>query len=291
MTLGLGCLFSIIAIVKVMINNQSTVMKVLSKFFIMIVSVFVVLIGMLMIFLISDKILDYLKNIWQIEYNFSLTKIIFDNAVMEWNNDYSINEIDFSICKSCDILGTYQVDGFIPIKWNGDGMINPNNFQYLPCFLTVIISGGALLILFIRLIKRLYEIILLYLVMPVSVSSLPLDDGLAFKNWLEIFISKFLIVYASIIILNLFLFMFPLINEFDLLVDSSYVGLSKLLMIMGTMVCLPIGQVIFSKIFKNIKNTKQNIIKENNIIYSVNDINNEQITHRYVDDNIIDRRG
>ena len=283
-TIGLTSIFCVIGIIKVMIKNNTSIFNVLSKFIIAIVSVLIVLLLIIIGIMLSTKFIELLKEVFNIDLQFNLSKIIFNNSVMEWYNNYSISEIDFSNITVNDLLGEYDKDGLLPTNWLHNGMINPESFQYLPCLITSIISVVSLLIVVIRLIKRVYEVILLYLTMPVSIASLPVDDGKAFKNWLEVFINRIVIVYSSIIIINLFFFIFPILNEFSISINSEYHGLFKLLLIMGSIVSLTAGQILFNKIlkFKNYNNTsvfKTEIIDNNHNIIDYQDEN-----HHYIDD-------
>ena len=290
-TIALTGFLSIIAVIRIMIKNNKSIFKVVAKFMIVIISVLIVVVFLLISLIISTKIISLLTNTFPIDYNFNLPKMIFNNSVGEWYNDYSINEIDFNECQVTDLLGSYHVEGqLLPTKWNHDGIINPDKFQFLPCLITLIICLGSLLLVSIRMIKRIYEIVLLYCLMPISLSSLPLDDGISFKNWLDYFINKFLILYGSVLAINLFFFMFPIIIEFSLVTNSKYEGVYKLLIIMGSVVSIPIGQTIFNKIFK-IKNYKdKSITKEEKIIYQTNTDIIETTNHRYVEDNYLKRR-
>ncbi len=249
-------------IIKVMIKNESTILKVISKFFIAIISVFIVLAAFIMIIILSTKLSVLLLQLFDINLDINLTKIIFNNCVGEWY-DYSINEIDFSGLSVNNILGDYELNGILPVNWLHNGMINPESFNYLGCSLTLILTLISLLILVIRLIKRVYELIVLYLAIPISLSSIPIDDGMVFKNWLEVFIKRFIVLYSSILIINLFFFMFPVINEFS--IENEEVNqLFKLLIIIGSVISLVFGQNIFNELYK-FKKRKDKVILEKEI--------------------------
>lgn len=236
--------------------------------------------------MLSEQVILWIKEVFNINYSFNLTNIIINNSVIDWYNDYSINEIDFNSCDVQQILGTYSLNNqLLPTKWNHNGMINPDSFQYLPCLITVLCCLSSLLLMTIRLVKRIYEIILLYCTMPIALSTLPLDDALSFRNWLENFISKLLILYGSILSINLFFFIFPTINQFNITSLDKYQGLFKLLLIIGSTIFIPTGQIIFDKIFKITKNNENSVIKEKEIIYSTITVNNDLVGRRYYEEN------
>ena len=75
--------------------------------------------------------------------------------------------------------------GIWPTSWKCNGMVNPNTFMYLPALIAGIALTIALIIAVLNLAKRVYEIVFTYFTMPISMSTLPLDDGARFKNWRE----------------------------------------------------------------------------------------------------------
>lgn len=272
-TVGLVSISTIIGIIKVIIKNNSSILKILSKFLLAIVATLIVASFIIIVIMLSAKIIEWLKDIFNIDLNFSLSKLIFNNSVVEWYNNYSITEVDLSNITVNELLGDYQKNPLLPEKWLHNGMINPDSFQYLPCFITTIICLISLFLFVINIIKRTYEIILLYLIMPVSISSLPIDDGRCFKNWLELFVNKIVIIYSSILVLNLFFFIFPIINEFKINGDNN--GLFKLLIVNSSIIFLFTGTLLFKKIIK---------FKElNNILV----INNEYLSTNYQKNEII----
>lgn len=65
-------------------------------------------------------------------------------------------------------------------------------------------------------LRRLYELILLYLVSPFFVSVIPLDEGEKFKGWREQFISTVIAGFGSIFMLKILTLFLPLIWNDDL---------------------------------------------------------------------------
>lgn len=284
-TIALTCMFCVFGIIKVMVKNNSTILNVLSKFVIAIISVLIVLSLIIICITLTTKIISLLKDVFDIEKRFNLSKIIFNNSVGEWYNNHSINTIDLKNISVKELLGEYEKDVIFPSKWLHNGIINPETFQYLPCLITTIISMISLGMVAIRLIKRVYDIVLLYLIMPVSISSIPLDDGVSFKNWLEIFTNKITIIYSSVLVINLFYFIYPIINEFNLPIEEEYQKLLKLLLASASISSLATGQIIFNKIF-NFKENKTNFkVKCENNDTEKNTIYYLEESHHYIDEN------
>lgn len=101
---------------------------------------------------------------------------------------------------------------FFRTSWKCNGMVNPNTFLFLPAMIASVGLGIALLIAIVNLAKRIYEIVILYFVMPVSVSTLSLDDGARFKIWRETFISKIVVAYGTVFSVNVFILILPIIS-------------------------------------------------------------------------------
>lgn len=83
------------------------------------------------------------------------------------------------------------------------------NFHYVQGFASAIlllfILAGASLIF----IRRLFELLLLYLVSPLFVSTIPLDDGVLFSKWRELFVAKFFSGFGVIFSMRYYLLLVP----------------------------------------------------------------------------------
>jgi hypothetical protein len=104
-------------------------------------------------------------------------------------------------------------------------------------FFVGILSGLILLILFalaaIRFVQRLFDVILLYIISPVSISTIPADDGQRFKLWREMLISKVLGAYGIILSMNLFFLIIPQVSRITFFGNSFQNGIVGLLFIIG----------------------------------------------------------
>ena len=59
-------------------------------------------------------------------------------------------------------------------------------------------------------IRRLFEILLLYMVSPYFVAMMPLDDGEKFKQWFGLFMGKLFTGYGSVVVMKVYLLVLPL---------------------------------------------------------------------------------
>ena len=86
-------------------------------------------------------------------------------------------------------------------------------FDFLLGIAALIICLNLLIYLVFGLMKRIFELVVLFLIAPPVASIMPLDDGEALKKWKGKFISKVLGAYGPIVGLNLFFVILPLINN------------------------------------------------------------------------------
>lgn len=87
-------------------------------------------------------------------------------------------------------------------------------FNYGAFDFTYWIIGLALIVIMLMclftFIRRLFEILLLYLVSPYFVALMPLDDGEKFKQWFGLFMGKLVTGYGSVVVMKVYLLVLPL---------------------------------------------------------------------------------
>jgi len=253
LAIGLGCIFAIVALVKNMIANNRNVSSIVGKFFLAMLGTMVMLIVVILGIIVSNSLLVLIAQIFEIETSISLSDALFNICVGEWVNDYSIAEVDFSSVTVRDILGDYDpntVFGVFPMHWKGNGMINPNSFMYFPALLMVFGIGFALVKAILTLVKRIYELVFMYVTMPMFMSTLPLDDGVRFNAWRESFITKVILTYGTVFAVNIFALILPMINNMQIDGISEFGNkLFQIFLLIGGTVLIPTGQALFSKLF------------------------------------------
>ena len=182
---GLTCIFTIVGLVKNMVANNRTVSTIVGKFFLALLGTMAMLAVVILGILIANSLLQLLARIFQLENNTKLSTAIFNACVGDWVNGYSASNMDVTSLSVSKILGGYDTAlfGIWPTSWKCNGMVNPNTFMYLPALIAGIALTIALIIAVLNLAKRVYEIVFTYFTMPISMSTLPLDDGARFKNW------------------------------------------------------------------------------------------------------------
>lgn len=252
LSVGLTCIFAIVGLVKNMIANNRNISSIVGKFFLALLGTMAMLVVVILGILIANALLQLLAHIFQIENSTKLSNAIFNACVGKWVNGYSINGINITSYSVSDILGSYSTAAFgiWPNSWKCNGMVNPNSFMYLPALISGIAILVALLISTLNLAKRIYEIIYLYFCMPVSMATLPLDDGARFKNWREMFVTKIILAYGAVLAVNVFILLLPLIQQMKLNGAGSFANsIFIIFMIVGGAILIPTGQSLFARLF------------------------------------------
>ena len=250
LAIGLTCIFTIAALIKNMINSQRNVSTIVGKFFLALLGTMAMLTVLFLIILISNSLLVLVSQIFQIGNTTKLLSALFNASAGDWINGYSVSEFDISRLGVKEIFGDYTTGFVFPDKWKYNGMVNPDKFLYLPSLIAGVALAIALVVAVLNLAKRVYEIIFMYFVMPMSMSTLPLDDGARFKTWRETFITKIVIAYGTVFSVNIFVLLLPLITRMRIDEISGF-GNSMFLifMIVGGAMVIPAGQALFCKLF------------------------------------------
>lgn len=104
-------------------------------------------------------------------------------------------------------------------------------------YLIGLLGGIVILVMFVlsalTFVQRIFDIILLYIVSPVSVSTLPLDEGNRFKVWKDMLISKILSAYGIILVMNLFFLIIPQVYKIRFFDNNFQNGVVYILFLIG----------------------------------------------------------
>lgn len=136
--------------------------------------------------------------------------------------------------------------------WNSllyDGMdyitfgakIHVSHIDYLIGYASIIFMLIVMIACLFTFIKRIFDIIILYITSPYFVSTIVLDDGEKFRKWRETFIARILIGFGSVIGLRIFLMMVPVIMNDQVKIFDSVAGniaggyLIRLVFVLGGM--------------------------------------------------------
>ncbi len=252
LAVGLTCIFTIVGLVKNMIANNRNISSIVGKFFLALLGTMAMLAVVFLGILIANSLLQLLAKIFQIGNTTKISNAIFNACVGDWINGYNINKINVTSLSVGDIFGGYNAAlfGIWPTSWKCNGMVNPNTFMYLPALIAGIALCIALVIAVLNLAKRVFEVIYLFFCMPVSMSTLPLDDGARFKNWREQFLTKIILAYGAVLSVNVFVLLLPLIQQMSISGASGFANsIFLIFMIVGGAMVIPAGQTLFARLF------------------------------------------
>lgn len=86
-------------------------------------------------------------------------------------------------------------------------------FDFILGIAAVVVCAKLLVYLVFGLMKRIFELVVLFLIAAPIASIMPIDDGEALKKWRQKFVSKVLSAYAPIVGLNLFFVILPIVTS------------------------------------------------------------------------------
>lgn len=119
-------------------------------------------------------------------------------------------------------------------------------------FVVGILGSLVMLVMFaissITFIQRIFDIILLYIVSPISVSTIPLDEGNRFRVWKDMLISKVLGAYGIILVMNLFFLIMPQVSHMTFFESDFENGLVYVLFLIGGAFAVTKANLVISQL-------------------------------------------
>lgn len=178
-----------------------------------------------------------------------------------WQNGYCAEDIKWSMTPD-EVFGVHEKDWVTHLfeqedkDYTQEPMVLLDSFNFLTAYLVAIIMLISLFMLSVGLVKRLYDIIVLILCMPLVCGTIPLDDGARFRAWRETFLSKLLVAFGAVISINVFFMLSKfIISGFNLsyLIDSGIlteraVTVFKMLLLLGGAMCINASQMLIARI-------------------------------------------
>lgn len=148
------------------------------------------------------------------------------------------------------ILGEHN-SFVVPTSWKGNGMVaDPDDFNFIIAYICAIALLIALIGATFGLVKRLFDIVILFIVLPGIAATIPLDDGAKFKLWRETVISKVFLAFGTVLAVNVFTIVAPSLlavsignAEFDVI--NSVL---RLVLICGGALTISGGQLLFARL-------------------------------------------
>lgn len=245
-SIALLALFTVAGVIKSMVTNKKSVMKVVSQFGGALLAFFITAIFFLGIIFVGNTVLVEIDSALSGGNNLTISQQIIDLAVDSdgWreidDSGKKYSAEDFVLPTTADdFFGQYETSFLFDLEESpgyrvtvdeetGEENTYIEEETYIEesggkadlyktnLFLLFVIPLIIFILIFITLItlaKRIFEIVFLYLAMPLSVSTIPFDDGAKFKLWRETAFSKFFSVYGTVIAINLYLIFLALMNN------------------------------------------------------------------------------
>lgn len=120
-------------------------------------------------------------------------------------------------------------------QWLNNGAYDLKNIDYFTGILSSAILLFMVLVACMTFIRRIIQILMLYIVSPYFSATIALDGGAKFNKWRESFVGAFFGCFGSIFAMKIFLMIMPLISD-DTISFSTNVTMNtvaKMLFILG----------------------------------------------------------
>ncbi|KMW09493.1 Mbov_0396 family ICE element transmembrane protein [Enterocloster citroniae] len=203
-------------------DNRKPVSKVLASMMKTFVQFFAVPFFVWFVIELASIILGSITSLLGGQSETTLGRIIFVisslNAALDSNYNANSNISGIILGTTSDDMYRYPFYSMnaMDAKDYGDISVVTNSFDlsefdYLVGFIAAIFLFFVLAACLLSFVQRIFEIILLYIVSPYFVSTIPLDDGERFGKWRELFVGKTFSGFGSAIGMRLYLMVCPLI--------------------------------------------------------------------------------
>lgn len=174
---------------------------------------------------------------------FGENSIIFTNG--ESFPNYAYMDIDNWTESGSSFWSTSSID-------YGIYYIPTSRLQVFIAFAGCIAMLFALIMCSFTFVKRIFDVMLLYIGSPLMISTMPLDDGTRFKQWRDMLISKVLSAYAIVLTVNLYFMIVPtiIINPGVIFDEESAIanGIIQLIFVVGGAFALHSSNAVFGQL-------------------------------------------
>lgn len=220
--------FTILAIIKSNYQEKQNWKTVLSKtgqaFIIMLLIPFTVIIGVML----TNTIMSSINQAMNI-YPSSGQGSIGGQFLITIGHDAYKGLIDQSQAEAMFVSGELNYAKLSVVKQYYD----ITELNYVIGLLGSLVMLIMFVISAITFVQRIFDIVLLYIISPVSISTIPLDEGNRFKVWKDMLISKILSAYGIILVMNLFFLIIPQVYQIKFFDNSFQNGVVYILFLIG----------------------------------------------------------
>ena len=150
---------------------------------------------------------------------------------------------------STQIWGTYTTNMFsLPNGGWRAGVINGSGYNALMPYIASFILLYILCMTCFTLVKRLFDIIVLFFVLPFVNATVPLDDGAHMKLWRETMISKVLLAFGATVAIAVFNIFAPLIVKVYIDNNTTLTNVLRLMLVVGGGLSISGGMTLISRL-------------------------------------------
>lgn len=220
--------FTILAIIKSNYQEKQNWKTVLSKtgqaFIIMLLIPFTVIIGVML----TNTIMSSINQAMNV-YPSSGQGSIGGQFLITIGHDAYKGLIDQSQAEAMFVSGELNYAKLSVVKQYYD----ITELNYVIGLLGSLVMLIMFVISAITFVQRIFDIVLLYIISPVSISTIPLDEGNRFKVWKDMLISKILSAHGIILVMNLFFLIIPQVYQIKFFDNSFQNGVVYILFLIG----------------------------------------------------------
>lgn len=197
---------------------------------------------------VYDPVEDKDGNVtYEVKYD-KLTPIKLESGWINGKNKDSLNS-DIMDVTVRQIFGDYGTSFGFPTGWRLNGMIAPDNFNFLIAYLCAAVILIALFGAVLGLVKRLFDLVLLFIALPGVSATIPLDDGAKFKVWRSTVVSKVMLAFGSVLAVNIFFIIAPTLWQVGLGGGNAFAdSVLKVVLIIGGALTISGGQLLFARL-------------------------------------------
>lgn len=221
-------IFTIIAIIKSNYQKDMSLSKVLSKSAQSVIVAICIPLTVLAGIILANTVMSSINTAMN-AYESTAHSSIGGQFLVTIGNGSYIGISDRSQVEAMFVNGTLDYTNLNVVK----AYYNINSMNYF----IGLLGGLVILIMFVlsslTFVQRIFDVILLYILSPISISTIPLDDGNRFKNWKDMMISKILSAYGIILVMNLFFLIIPQVYQINFFNNDFQNGVVYILFLIG----------------------------------------------------------
>ncbi len=167
--------------------------------------------------------------------------------------DRTIQDLNFREKTVNDIFGIHKKDWLGLFEKSDAGytrepIVYLDSFNMFLAYLTAIIVVVALIWSMIGLVKRIYDLVILFIALPLVSATIPLDDGARFKAWRDAVVSKVVLAYGAVIAINVFILMIGPITTISLGMSNFAESMFKTFLLIGGALSISGGQLLVARV-------------------------------------------